>query len=313
MSKAIELLSAYLGMDANEITAKLDTDDGVKEIETKLSSQKVDKAKLINNYRSSLTFDMLPESLQTSIKDSLSGELSSKIKGSELEKLEKQLQSDYGIADARGTTWTSAKELIALIAKREADKMGGSDETLRNEINTLQTKLKEANEGKQTALQEQAEKHKQEVLGIHFNSMVAPIADRFDIKADSEDEAKSVSSRYLDFVKFDFDKKYNIDIAEDGKFVVRDKNGDILRDENHVPKDPSAVLNSLVEESHLPLKVATHVGGRGKVGGDNPPTGNLVARYGSWEKFTASEEGKGLVAGSKESLEAYKQFKDAEQ
>jgi len=309
MSKAIELLSAYLGMDANDITAKLDTDDGVKEIETKLSSQKVDKAQLINNYRSSLTYELLPESLKASIKDELYGE----IKGSALEKTEKDLLNQYGINDAKGTTWNNTKELVALIAKKEADKVGGGDDVLRGEINTLQAKLKEANEARQAALKEQAENHKNEILGIHFNSMVSPIAERFDIKADSEDEAKKVSSRYLDFVKFDFESKYNIDRTEDGKFVVKDKNGDVLRDENHVPKDPSTVLNSLVEESHLPLKVPTQTGGRGKVGGDNPPTGNLVAKYGSWENFTASEEGKGLIAGSKESMEAYKQFKDAEQ
>jgi hypothetical protein len=263
---------------------------------------------LKKNHLETLNFDALPDRIKKQAKESLYGE----VKGSAMEKLEKTLIKEHGITAAKGTDWDNLEGLVGLIKKNAVAAIEGGDEALKAKIADLESNIGTLNENHKTALEELTKNNSDKLAGLEFRTMLAKYDDAFDIKEEDESKILQIKKSNSDYLKFMFDKDFEL-VSTDNGYVVHDKaTGKEVRNDSMEAVPPSTVLNNLVLGSPLPLKESRKVNGRGVNGGadnaDSTGSRGLKAKYGTWESFSASEEGKGLIAGSPESLAAYKEF-----
>jgi hypothetical protein len=215
------------------------------------------------------------------------------IHGAVFEKLEKTLSRKHDIAD-----FDNVEDLVE---KAISKNKGQSNDT--KELDDLIAELKEANK-KLVKEKEEAEKrithdYESKILKRDLNDYINNVPFDFsDVEEADMDKVSSIRKRTLTSV---FETTYTPELI-DGKIIVKDKDGDVLKNEaTREPIPVSDVLSSLAKEVGLKL-ISPESGGQG-----GKSSGSKSSLFKSVDDYISYCEDKGIQPTSAEGLKLLKE------
>jgi hypothetical protein len=295
----IDVVSTMSGIDKAELTEKIKTDEGTKEVATKLSAMKVFKTEAEH-----LGFlDNFLKAKEQPIKDAAYAESKKTIH----EKIEKDFKRKYGVeAWEHGKDYATTDEMIE---KLIADKTKNSGTDTNEEIKKRDAKILELTKARDKELEDAVKPYSSEINELLVGNALELLRDRVDIDKEKVDGQ-------LDFVKYQLSQAGYTIAKKDGKYIFNDKEGKPVVNDTYQPLSISQVIQNIAE-ANIPLKKSGPVGGRG--GSNNPANNNnsdsidfsLFTGEDGWSKFLQTDSGKRLTKGSSESNELFAKWAKA--
>ena len=237
--------------------------------------------------------------LKSNVRKDFRATIEGEAKGKALDKLEKDLLQKYGLELEKGTDYNNALELIEK-AKDNWVAGASNDETLTKELEAVREKLKQVNEDNSKSLESLTSEHKKTLSDMILNSEIS----KFSGLLDAED---SLKAGQLEFLKFQFDKAYELR-EQDGKTVVFDKMKDevVKNETDYSPETLSSVLGKLAP-TIVKLKKDEAKQGRGEQG--KPVAVSNMAKFKTSEDFNQYLSGQDIRPTSIEGQRLYAEWK----
>lgn len=267
------------------------TEEKITEIVERIESLKVYDEAGLTEFKSNVRKDF---------RQTIEGE----VKGKAYEKIEKDILQKFGLELEKGTDYNTALELIEK-AKQGWLSDSSNDETLTKELSEIREKLKQVNEDKDKSINTLTEAHKKTLSDMVLNSEIS----KFSGLLDAED---SLKAGQLEFLKFQFDKVYELRTDAEGKTVVFDKVKDevVKNETDFSPESLSSVLGKLAP-TIVKLKKDEAKTGRGNDNNNKPAVSN-VAKFKTNEDLNQYLTGQGISPASIEGQQLYSEWKKAQ-
>jgi len=286
----VAFFGTLLGLDTEAVKGAIEDGSLGDKINALGLMGKGDVETLKTNYAKEVKDSHMAELTEQAKKGELPQDLYKPIHGAVSEKLEKTLSKKFNVAD-----YESVEDLVD---KAININKGKSDDTKLQEIQALNEKLVEANkrlvkEGEEAEVRIKSEFESQIInrdLSDLYNSVP------FDFSDVNDDELASAQETRKFVLKGVFETNYGAKMNE-GKLVVTDKNGDILKDPNtFAPIPVSNVFNDLAKKAGLKLK-SPESGGQG-----GSSSGQKGSRFKDVDEFNQYCIDNKIVATSAEGL-----------
>lgn len=298
----VELLATLLNKTSEQVTEALGSEDSLTALKEEVSNLKVYDTDGLN-------------SVLGNAKRDYKDKVYSEVKGSVLEKYEKELKKSNGVEHLKaGVDYNSTMELNAKILElksviepvAEANTPPVVDDSARRELEEARALL--------TQREEEYKKKEKELVNSHnnqlFDNQVNSELNKFKSLIDVKDEQKDGQ---IAFLKYEFQKRYELQ-NKDGQTVVFDKtSNDIAKDGNLNYLSLSSVVDAFAPQ-FVSIKEQLSVVGRGNINQqnkeDNPTRINWQAFDNSYDTYYDQVlKGKGVKVGSMEAMEAFNDFK----
>jgi len=237
--------------------------------------------------------------LKSNVRKDFRTTIESEVKGKTFEKLEKDILNKFGLELQKGTDYNNALELIEKAISNKVNNASGDDE-LKKEMETLREAIKRVNEEKDTSLTELEKAYKRQLTDLKLNGEIS----KFTGLIDAED---SLKASQLEFLKYSFDKAYEVR-EQDGQTVVFDKVKDeIVKNEtDYSPETLSSVLGKLAP-TIVKLKKEEVKQGRGEQG--KPVATSNMNKFKTSEDFNQYLQGQDIRPTSIEGMKLYSEWK----
>jgi len=237
--------------------------------------------------------------LKSNVRKDFRTTIESEVKGKTFEKLEKDILNKFGLELQKGTDYNNALELIEKAISNKVNNASGDDE-LKKEMETLREAIKRVNEEKDTSLTELEKAYKRQLTDLKLNGEIS----KFTGLIDAED---SLKASQLEFLKYSFDKAYEVR-EQDGQTVVFDKvKEEIVKNEtDYSPETLSSVLGKLAP-TIVKLKKEEVKQGRGEQG--KPVASSNMAKFRTNEDFNQYLQGQDIRPTSIEGMKLYSEWK----
>jgi len=237
--------------------------------------------------------------LKSNVRKDFRTTIESEVKGKTFEKLEKDILNKFGLELQKGTDYNNALELIEKAISNKVNTASG-DEELKKEMETLREAIKRVNEEKDTSLTELEKAYKRQLTDLKLNGEIS----KFTGLIDAED---SLKASQLEFLKYSFDKVYEVR-EQDGQTVVFDKVKDeIVKNEtDYSPETLSSVLGKLAP-TIVKLKKEEVKQGRGEQG--KPVATSNMNKFKTSEDFNQYLQGQDIRPTSIEGMKLYSEWK----
>ena len=258
-----------------------------------MSKSQVDTLKA--NYAKEVRDSYLGELSEMAKRGEVPQDLYKPIHGAVLEKQEKTLSKQYGIADY--------EDFADLVEKAISKNKGQSDDAKVQELESLAAQLKEANKllqkEKEEAVANAEAKLTSQLMARDMADQIGRVPfDLSDVEEDKLDETLNSRKEILSSV---FQGRYDTKYI-DGKIVVQDKDGNILK--NQATLDPIPFENVLLDVAKtVGMKLKSPESG-GQGGSSSAKNGS---RFKSVDEFTEHCRSKGIVPTSAEGLTLLKE------
>ena len=237
--------------------------------------------------------------LKSNVRKDFRTTIESEVKGKTFEKLEKDILNKFGLELQKGTDYNNALELIEKAISNKVNNASGDDE-LKKEMETLREAIKRVNEEKDTSLTELEKAYKRQLTDLKLNGEIS----KFTGLIDAED---SLKASQLEFLKYSFDKVYEVR-EQDGQTVVFDKvKEEIVKNEtDYSPETLSSVLGKLAP-TIVKLKKEEVKQGRGEQG--KPVATSNMNKFKTSEDFNQYLQGQDIRPTSIEGMKLYSEWK----
>ena len=237
--------------------------------------------------------------LKSNVRKDFRTTIESEVKGKTFEKLEKDILNKFSLDLEKGTDYNNALELIEKAISNKVNSASGNDE-LKKEMETLREAIKRVNEEKDTSLSELEKAYKSRLTDLKLNGEIS----KFTGLIDAED---SLKASQLEFLKYSFDKVYEVR-EQDGQTVVFDKVKDeIVKNEtDYSPETLSSVLGKLAP-TIVKLKKEEVKQGRGEQG--KPVASSNMNKFKTSEDFNQYLSGQDIRPTSIEGMKLYSEWK----
>lgn len=237
--------------------------------------------------------------LKSNVRKDFRTTIESEVKGKTFEKLEKDILNKFGLELQKGTDYNNALELIEKAISNKVNNASGDDE-LKKEMETLREAIKRVNEEKDTSLTELEKAYKRQLTDLKLNGEIS----KFTGLIDAED---SLKASQLEFLKYSFDKAYEVR-EQDGQTVVFDKvKEEIVKNEtDYSPETLSSVLGKLAP-TIVKLKKEEVKQGRGEQG--KPVATSNMNKFKTSEDFNQYLQGQDIRPTSIEGMKLYSEWK----
>ena len=237
--------------------------------------------------------------LKSNVRKDFRTTIESEVKGKTFEKLEKDILNKFSLDLEKGTDYNNALELIEKAISNKVNNASG-DEELKKEMETLREAIKRVNEEKDTSLTELEKAYKRQLTDLKLNGEIS----KFTGLIDAED---SLKASQLEFLKYSFDKAYEVR-EQDGQTVVFDKvKEEIVKNEtDYSPETLSSVLGKLAP-TIVKLKKEEVKQGRGEQG--KPVATSNMNKFKSSEDFNQYLQGQDIRPTSIEGMKLYSEWK----
>ena len=237
--------------------------------------------------------------LKSNVRKDFRTTIESEVKGKTFEKLEKDILNKFGLELEKGTDYNNALELIEKAISNKVNNASG-DEELKKEMETLREAIKRVNEEKDTSLTELEKAYKRQLTDLKLNGEIS----KFTGLIDAED---SLKASQLEFLKYSFDKAYEVR-EQDGQTVVFDKvKEEIVKNEtDYSPETLSSVLGKLAP-TIVKLKKEEVKQGRGEQG--KPVATSNMNKFKTSEDFNQYLQGQDIRPTSIEGMKLYSEWK----
>lgn len=237
--------------------------------------------------------------LKSNVRKDFRTTIESEVKGKTFEKLEKDILNKFSLDLEKGTDYNNALELIEKAISNKVNNASG-DEELKKEMETLREAIKRVNEEKDTSLTELEKAYKRQLTDLKLNGEIS----KFTGLIDAED---SLKASQLEFLKYSFDKAYEVR-EQDGQTVVFDKvKEEIVKNEtDYSPETLSSVLGKLAP-TIVKLKKEEVKQGRGEQG--KPVATSNMNKFKTSEDFNQYLQGQGIRPTSIEGMKLYSEWK----
>ena len=237
--------------------------------------------------------------LKSNVRKDFRTTIESEVKGKTFEKLEKDILNKFGLDLEKGTDYNNALELIEKAISNKVNNASG-DEELKKEMETLREAIKRVNEEKDTSLTELEKAYKRQLTDLKLNGEIS----KFTGLIDAED---SLKASQLEFLKYSFDKAYEVR-EQDGQTVVFDKvKEEIVKNEtDYSPETLSSVLGKLAP-TIVKLKKDEVKQGRGEKG--KPVATSNMNKFKTSEDFNQYLQGQDIRPTSIEGMKLYSEWK----
>lgn len=239
--------------------------------------------------------------LKANVRKDFRQTIESEVKGKTYEKLEKDILTKFGLELEKGTDYNNALELIEKTISNKVNNASG-DEELKKEMETLREAIKRVNEDKDTSLTELEKTYKRKLTNMTLEGEISKFANLID--ADD-----SLKASQLEFLKYSFEKNYELR-EQDGKTVVFDKESqEIVKNETDYSYESlSSVLGKLAP-TVVKLKENKPKAGRG----DNKQQAvTSMSKFKTAEDFNLYLNGQGVSPTSLEGQRLYSEWKAAQ-
>lgn len=237
--------------------------------------------------------------LKSNVRKDFRTTIESEVKGKTFEKLEKDILNKFSLDLEKGTDYNNALELIEKAISNKVNNASG-DEELKKEMETLREAIKRVNEEKDTSLTELEKAYKRQLTDLKLNGEIS----KFTGLIDAED---SLKASQLEFLKYSFDKAYEVR-EQDGQTVVFDKvKEEIVKNEtDYSPETLSSVLGKLAP-TIVKLKKEEVKQGRGEQG--KPVATSNMNKFKTSEDFNQYLQGQEIRPTSIEGMKLYSEWK----
>lgn len=237
--------------------------------------------------------------LKSNVRKDFRTTIESEVKGKTFEKLEKDILNKFSLDLEKGTDYNNALELIEKAISNKVNNASGDDE-LKKEMETLREAIKRVNEEKDTSLTELEKAYKRQLTDLKLNGEIS----KFTGLIDAED---SLKASQLEFLKYSFDKAYEVR-EQDGQTVVFDKvKEEIVKNEtDYSPETLSSVLGKLAP-TIVKLKKEEVKQGRGEQG--KPVATSNMNKFKTSEDFNQYLQGQDIRPTSIEGMKLYSEWK----
>ena len=237
--------------------------------------------------------------LKSNVRKDFRTTIESEVKGKTFEKLEKDILNKFSLDLEKGTDYNNALELIEKAISNKVNNASGDDE-LKKEMETLREAIKRVNEEKDTSLTELEKAYKRQLTDLKLNGEIS----KFTGLIDAED---SLKASQLEFLKYSFDKAYEVR-EQDGQTVVFDKvKEEIVKNEtDYSPETLSSVLGKLAP-TIVKLKKEEVKQGRGEQG--KPVAASNMNKFKTSEDFNQYLQGQDIRPTSIEGMKLYSEWK----
>ena len=237
--------------------------------------------------------------LKSNVRKDFRTTIESEVKGKTFEKLEKDILNKFSLDLEKGTDYNNALELIEKAISNKVNNASG-DEELKKEMETLREAIKRVNEEKDTSLTELEKAYKRQLTDLKLNGEIS----KFTGLIDAED---SLKASQLEFLKYSFDKAYEVR-EQDGQTVVFDKvKEEIVKNEtDYSPETLSSVLGKLAP-TIVKLKKEEVKQGRGEQG--KPVATSNMNKFKTSEDFNQYLQGQDIRPTSIEGMKLYSEWK----
>jgi hypothetical protein len=218
--------------------------------------------------------------LKSNVRKDFRTTIESEVKGKTFEKLEKDILNKFGLELQKGTD--------------------SGDEELKKEMETLREAIKRVNEEKDTSLTELEKAYKRQLTDLKLNGEISKFTGLIDAE-------ESLKASQLEFLKYSFDKAYEVR-EQDGQTVVFDKvKEEIVKNEtDYSPETLSSVLGKLAP-TIVKLKKEEVKQGRGEQG--KPVATSNMNKFKSSEDFNQYLQGQDIRPTSIEGMKLYSEWK----
>jgi len=237
--------------------------------------------------------------LKSNVRKDFRTTIESEVKGKTFEKLEKDILNKFGLELQKGTDYNNALELIEKAISNKVNNASG-DEELKKEMETLREAIKRVNEEKETSLTELEKAYKRQLTNLKLNGEISKFTGLIDAE-------ESLKASQLEFLKYSFDKAYEVR-EQDGQTVVFDKvKEEIVKNEtDYSPETLSSVLGKLAP-TIVKLKKEEVKQGRGEQG--KPVATSNMNKFKSSEDFNQYLQGQDIRPTSIEGMKLYSEWK----
>ena len=237
--------------------------------------------------------------LKSNVRKDFRTTIESEVKGKTYEKIEKDILNKFGLELEKGTDYNNALELIEKAISNKVNNASGNDE-LKKEMETLREAIKRVNEEKDTSLSELEKAYKSRLTDLKLNGEISKFTGLIDAE-------ESLKASQLEFLKYSFDKVYEVR-EQDGQTVVFDKVKDeIVKNEtDYSPETLSSVLGKLAP-TIVKLKKEEAKQGRGEQG--KPVVTSNMNKFKSSEDFNMYLQGQDIRPTSIEGMKLYSEWK----
>ncbi len=237
--------------------------------------------------------------LKSNVRKDFRTTIESEVKGKTFEKLEKDILNKFGLELQKGTDYNNALELIEKAISNKVNNASGDDE-LKKEMETLREAIKRVNEEKDTSLTELEKAYKRQLTDLKLNGEISKFTGLIDAE-------ESLKASQLEFLKYSFDKAYEVR-EQDGQTVVFDKvKEEIVKNEtDYSPETLSSVLGKLAP-TIVKLKKEEVKQGRGEQG--KPVATSNMNKFKSSEDFNQYLQGQDIRPTSIEGMKLYSEWK----
>ena len=239
--------------------------------------------------------------LKSNVRKDFRTTIESEVKGKTFEKLEKDILNKFGLELKKGTDYNNALELIEKAISNKVNNASG-DEELKKEMETLREAIKRVNEDKDTSLTELEKTYKRKLTNMQLQSEIS----KFTNLIDADD---SLKASQLEFLKYSFEKNYELR-EQEGKTVVFDKETqEIVKNETDYSYESlSSVLGKLAP-TVVKLKENKPKAGRG----DNKQQAvTNMSKFKTAEDFNLYLNGQGVSPTSLEGQKLYSEWRAAQ-
>ena len=237
--------------------------------------------------------------LKSNVRKDFRTTIESEVKGKTFEKLEKDILNKFSLDLEKGTDYNNALELIEKAISNKVNNASG-DEELKKEMETLREAIKRVNEEKDTSLTELEKAYKRQLTDLKLNGEISKFTGLIDAE-------ESLKASQLEFLKYSFDKAYEVR-EQDGQTVVFDKvKEEIVKNEtDYSPETLSSVLGKLAP-TIVKLKKEEVKQGRGEQG--KPVATSNMNKFKSSEDFNQYLQGQDIRPTSIEGMKLYSEWK----
>lgn len=264
MPKEIEILATITGMPVEELSTKLSTEDGQKEIEDKVKTFKV--------FRSGDEYTSHMNNYRTSVKDALYKEHHASIR----ESLESDLLKKHSLDFKRGEHFKTTEDLMDKILEEKVKAAKASSSGDNKELEKATARIQELTQQMNSEKESLTKQFNEKLIGKEIDSALNGVKGIIDIEKEKLDSA-------LKFIKFEFGNEFSLR-EKDGKYLVF-KGDEIHRDADYKEVPLEVVLQEIASRS---FKVKTSpASGRG---GNNQHTTSTpesfdFSGFKTWEEF----------------------------
>lgn len=284
----VSALSKTLNIDLN--VSEL-TDEQQTELIDKISTLKVFTDESLKDRDSNIRKDF-----RTTIEKEVSGKT--------LEKFEKDFKQKFGVDLKHGEDYQSALELAEKVLTKKVSE-SSNDEELKKELDSLRSKIKAINEEKDQAINELTSKFTREKTDMILNSEISKFKNILDVS----DELKDGQ---LEFIKYNFDKKYELR-EQDGQMIVFDKSKqEIVKNQTDYSYESLSNVLEQIAPTLVKFKTTEPKKGRANEIINEPVTDAVVAKFKTLEDFNKYLTDKRISQASNEGIRLYAAFKKSQ-